>query len=203
LPESARTQGLRLLEIDCLLAGRQGAAALEALHRFRAGYPEERLVAIERYRLLVEQKTAGLTVEGELGGMLREAGLVDEAVAVLEAGLERAAAVGNTTGDDARAERELRLMLAQLYVELGRDAESKSLLATVLDRPGDHQETYGFLERLSRQGMLTRLKTLRESIALQPGNLRARLELARLSIVCMDFDAARTALAFTGDSPAV
>lgn len=204
LPEGARSQlGLRLLEIDCLLAGRQGAAALEALHRFRAGYPEERTVAIERYRLLAEQKTAGLAVESELGAMLREAGRAEEAVAVLEAGLERAAAVGNTTGDDSRAERELRLMLAQVYVEVGRDTESKSLLAAVLDRPGDHQETYGFLERLSRQGMLTRLKTLRENIALQPGNLRARLELARLSIVCMDFDAARVALAWSGDSPAV
>jgi tetratricopeptide (TPR) repeat protein len=203
LPESARTQGLRLLEIDCLLAGQQGAAALEALHRFRAGYPEERAVAMERYRLLADQKSAGLAVECELGGLLREAGLVDDAVVVLQAGLARAAAVGNTTGDDARAERELRLVLAQMYVELGRDSDSKELLATVLDRPGDHQETYGFLERLSHQGMLSRLKSLRESIAIQPGNLRARLEVARLSIVSMDFDAARAALSFSGDSPLV
>jgi hypothetical protein len=73
----------------------------------------------------------------------------------------------------------------------------------VLDRPGDHSETYGFLERLARQGMLSRVKSLRETIADYPGNLRARLELARLSVVSMDFEGAREALAFTGDTPAV
>jgi hypothetical protein len=51
--------------------------------------------------------------------------------------------------------------------------------------------------------MMAKLKGLRDTIAASPGNLRARLELARLSIVSMDFDAAREALCFTGDSPAV
>jgi tetratricopeptide (TPR) repeat protein len=51
--------------------------------------------------------------------------------------------------------------------------------------------------------MLSKLKSLRETIANYPGNLRARLELARLSVVSMDYEGAREALAFTGDSPAL
>jgi tetratricopeptide (TPR) repeat protein len=203
LPGRESSPGLTLVEIDCLLAGQQGTAALEALRQFRSAVPDNRQDILERYRLLAAHQTAGLAVEVDLGMLLREAGSIDEAVSVMEGGLARATAVGNTTGSDAVSERELRLSLAQLYVELGRDVDGKQLLASVLDRPGDHQDTYGFLERLARQGMLSRLKSLRETISTYPSNMRARLELARLSIVSMDFEGAREALSFTGDSAAV
>jgi hypothetical protein len=51
--------------------------------------------------------------------------------------------------------------------------------------------------------MLSRLKSLRDTIASYPSNLKARLELARLSIVSMDFEGAREALSFTGDTVAI
>jgi len=199
----ASTQGLQVLEIDCLLAGRRGDEVLESLRRFRAAHPGARGLVVERYRLLAAQQSGGVAAELDLAVLLKEIGQIQEAVALLEAAVQRNRKQTTEDGGEDPVERKVRLALATLYVELGREREGRELLGTVLDRPGDHQETYGFLERLAAQGMMAKLKGLRDTIAASPGNLRARLELARLSIVSMDFDAAREALCFTGDSPAV
>ena len=203
LPSREPNDKLLLLEFDLLLCGHRGQEALAVLERFRAAFEEAREAAASRYSQLVERKLVGPVAELELALMQRGEGRIEEAVATLEAGLERGNALSSPSEDDTRAVRELRLTLAQLYVELGRESEGKELVASVLDRPGDHQETYGFLERLARQGMLSRLKALRETISSYPGNMRARLELARLSIVSMDFEGARDALSFTGDTAAI
>jgi len=199
----AMTQGLHLLEIDCLLAGRRGGEALDALRRYRSTYPSARAMVVERYRLLVAQEGGSVAVELDLAVLLKEIGEISEAVTLLEAVVRRSTNSTTAVGGEDPVERKVRLALATLYVELGREREGRELLGTVLDRPGDHQETYGFLEKLAAQGMMAKLKGLRETIAASPGNLRARLELARLSIVAMDFEGAREVLCFTGDSPAV
>lgn len=208
---AARTPSLWLLETDCALAAGRDTDALELLRRLRVSENVDRPALVERYRIVVVRGAVGVEAELELGTLLQENGQIEDAVATLEAGLERAAAIapavasGNPVFAEqaARTARELRLALAQLYVQLGRDPEGRALLATVLNHPGDHQETYGVLERLARQGMLGKLRSLRDTIASYPANLRARLELARLSIVSMDYDGAREALSFAGDSPAI
>jgi len=199
---TTRTTGLQILEVDCLLAVRRDTEAFEVLRRLRGQEDVDRGALIERYRSLVARATVSVVAELELGALFKAAGRVEDTVAVLEGGLTRSESP-TVEMQDPGAVRELRLTLAQYYVELGREQEGRDLLSTVLDRPGDHQETYGVLERLARQGLLSKLKSLRTTIATYPGNLRARLELARLSIVSMDYEGAREALAFTGDSPAL
>jgi tetratricopeptide (TPR) repeat protein len=205
---AARTPPSWLLEADCALAAGRDTDALELLRRLRASDDADRSALADRYRIVVARGVVGVEAELEMGTLQQELGKIEDAVATLEAGLERAAAsapasTGGDTAAAARTERELRLALAQLYVELGREQEGRALLAKVLDHPGDHQETYGVLERLARKGMLGKLRSLRDTIASYPANLRARLELARLSIVSMDYDGAREALSFAGDSPAI
>ncbi len=195
-----RGPALQLLEIDCLLVGHSNTEALELLQKLRVQDGADRSALIERYQVLAAPGTAGIMVDVELGTLLKESGRIEEAVAAFEVALPR---TETAPADESGAVRELRLALAQLYVELGRESEGRELLASVLDRPGDHHDTYGVLERLARQGMLSKLRSLRETISSYPGNLRARLELARLSIVSMDYEGAREALSFTGDSPAV
>jgi tetratricopeptide (TPR) repeat protein len=199
------SEELQRLEIDCLLAGQRGSEVLEALRGFRIAWPAQREAILSRYRLLVEQGSAGCQADLEFGLLLKEYGQPDAAVQVLEAGvvrLDQAPPAERDEGAGAQ-DRELRLALASLYVELGREREGRELLASVLDRPGDHGEAYSFLERLARHGLLSKLKNLRETIAGSPANLRAGLELARLSLLSCDFDGAREALHFTGDSPPV
>ncbi|MFQ5599142.1 MAG: tetratricopeptide repeat protein [Candidatus Krumholzibacteriia bacterium] len=207
-PESER---LALLEIDTLLAGESWSAAHAALRRFRVAFPDAIEGALGRLRVLVTRGDTGLTADLDLGLLLLEVGKVEEATRTLERALERtregAGSAGPTDGGDAPAraqtEHRVRLALASLYVDLGREREGKELLASVLDRPGEHGEAYGFLERITKQGLGSKLQNLRETISRSPGNLRARLELARLSLISREFTAAREALNFAGDSPTI
>jgi tetratricopeptide (TPR) repeat protein len=212
VPEVGKSEPLDLLEVDCLLAGDRGLESLEALRRFRDGFAAARAAAVARYRTVVERGSASPGANLDLGSMLKEDGDIEGAVAALEAGLKPASAAeagprdantGKGTAPAPRADHELRLTLASLYVDLGRERESKELMAGVLEVPGEHTEAYRFLARVSRQSTVAKLKNLRESISKSPGNLRARLELARLSLVSADFEAAREALRLAGDSPAV
>ena len=96
---------------------------------------------------------------------------------------------------------EARLLLASFYVDLGRVREGKALLETVLDGDPNSERAYDFLKRISSQALQAKLKQLQDSIDRTPGDLRARLELGRLSLLSGDFQGARDALGFPAESP--
>ncbi len=96
---------------------------------------------------------------------------------------------------------EARLLLASFYVDLGRVREGKELLENVLQGGPSSERAYEFLKRISSDALRAKLKQLQDSIDRTPGDLRARLELGRLSLLSGDFQGAREALGFPADSP--
>jgi predicted Zn-dependent protease len=130
-----------------------------------------------------------------------------------EAGAPLGAAAGTAQGGDAagaagagdpqpHTRREIRLLLASLYVDRGRAQEGRDLLAQELDGSGDKHETYAFLAQISAHGLDARRRQLQEATARAPESVAGRLELARIELLLGNFEAARAALARTGDSPA-
>ena len=190
---------LALLEIDTLLAGERWDPALAALRQFRAASSDSPEPAVERYRLLVEQCTTKLVADLDLALLLQELGRVEEAVSVLEAAV--AAADAQAVEVAVETANAIRLALASLYVDLGRDADGKALLATVLENTGTHAQALEFLEQVARKSLVGKLKQLQATITQTPGNTRARLDLARLALTSGELPAARDALTFAGESP--
>jgi tetratricopeptide (TPR) repeat protein len=197
--DSADTSAeLGLLRVDALIAGTQWTAALDALRALRKDFTDLDDLVQERYRVLIDRGDTSLAADVDFGLLLREAGHIEEATRVFEKTLKLAEK--HAIKDK---EHEVRLALASLYADLGRETEGKELLASVIDQAEDPSEAYRFIEQVTRKGLVGKLKKLQESITQTPGNLRARLELARLSLVSGDFNATREALGFAGDSPAV
>jgi uncharacterized protein HemY len=97
----------------------------------------------------------------------------------------------------------MRLLLASMYVDLGRVQEGKAVLGSVLQEGHGSGDAYQFMQKISTQGLQSKVKQLEEAIDNAPSDLRARLELGRLSILARDFGAAREALGFKGDSSAL
>ncbi len=212
------SENLALLEVDTFLAASRGQEAHAALQRFRTAFPAAAAEAVpSRLRLLVEGGETQGGAEVDLAQLLREQGEMEAATSILKEALARyfpaaakaasgAAALG--VGEAAAApptarEREIRRLLATLYVDLGRVAEGREILASVLQHEGGDTQAYGFLEQLSARGLSAKMEQLRETSARAPSNLRARLELARLSLLARDFAAAREALGFSGDGSAL
>lgn len=187
---------LALLEIDTLLAGERWSDALNALRQARVRFDDFREPAVARYRLLATRGDTGLAADLDLGLLLQELGDIDAAVGVLEA----AARQTNGATLDAGIHDEIRLALASMYVDLGREGEGKQLVAAVLEGPGDHVAAFRFLEQVARKGVLGKLQQLQTTVSHAPGNLRARLDLARLAISAGEFKVAREALTFSGGS---
>ena len=203
------SQSLALLEIDTLQAASRGDEAHAALQRFRTAFPAATEAVLARLRQLVERGDSHGAAELDLAQLLREQGELEASAAVLQEALARffpsepgAAAAGKSRSKGAPAterEREIRLLLATTYVDLGRVAEGREILASVLQHEGGDTQAYGFLEQLSARGLSAKMEQLRETSVRAPSNFRARLELARLSLVARDFAAAREALSFSGD----
>ena len=196
------SETLGLLEIDTLLAAERWTEAHTALGRLRESWPESIDAALVRLRVLASRGDLAHTAALDLAFLLQGRGEFEEAIAVLEKALEHPDHGAGARASSAKG-NEIRLLLASLYVDLGRVGEGKELLASVLQDGGGNQEAYGFLERLSAQGLATKIEQLRETIERAPSNLRARLEMARLSLLACDFSGARDALGFPADGPAL
>jgi tetratricopeptide (TPR) repeat protein len=108
-----------------------------------------------------------------------------------------------TSAAQSTTSREMRLMLASMYVDLGRVQEGKEVLGSVFQEGHASGDAYQFMQRISTRGLQSKVKQLEEAIDNSPSDLRARLELGRLSILARDFGAAREALGFKGDAPAI
>lgn len=108
-----------------------------------------------------------------------------------------------STLDTSPHATEARLLLASLYVDLGRVGEGKALLEAVLESDASNEKAYDFLKNISSQTLRNKLRQLQDSIDRTPGDLRARLELGRLCLLSRDFQGAREALGFPTDSPAL
>jgi tetratricopeptide (TPR) repeat protein len=197
-PAADDSADLSLLRVDALIAGQQWMPALEALRALRKNFTDVEDLVQERYRVLMDRGDTDLAANVDFGLLLREAGHFEDATSILERTLKLA-----ESKDIKDKEHEVRLALAGLYADLGRETESKQLLASVIDQAEDPSEAYRFIEQVTRKGLVGKLKKLQESITQSPGNLRARLELARLSLVSGDFNTTREALGFAGDSPAI
>ncbi len=183
------TEALALLEIDTLLASERWQEAHAALARFRAEHADATEAVIARLQTLVARGDTDGGAALDLALQLQQKGELEEAIAILL-----------RVPEGTRA-HEARLLLASLYVDLGRVSEGKEILAAALQSGSAGREAYDFLERLNAQGLQRKIDQLHEASARAPSNLRARLELARLSLLSRDFSAAREALSFPADGP--
>jgi tetratricopeptide (TPR) repeat protein len=183
------TEPLALLEIDTLLASERWLEAQAALARFRTEHEGAADASLARLQILVARGGVEGGAALDLAQQLRQKGDLEEAIDVLRRVTEGAHA------------HEARLLLASIYVDLGRVSEGKEILATALQSGSGGREAYDFLERLNAQGLQKKIDQLHETSARTPSNLRARLELARLSLLSRDFSAAREALSFPADGP--
>jgi tetratricopeptide (TPR) repeat protein len=197
-PRADDSLDLALLRVDTLIASSQWMPALAALRQLKTQFAKSEDRCMERYRVLVDRGETELAANIDFGMLLRESGQIEAATRIFEATLEQA-----TERQIHDKEHEVRLALATLYVDLGREAEGRELLSTVIDDAKDPSEAYKFIEQITRRGVVGKLKKLQESIRQSPGNLRARLELARLSLISGDFNTTREALGFAGDSPVI